>query len=140
MAKSIPKKRFYNFLYFINICFGIFLPGSSMNGRIKIFFFFSFSAYLISFWLKIMLGRDFSTFLLFFLKFSCPGRVWKELGTKIFFSSFSAYLIQLLQKIIPKGRFLFFCYFFQNFLARVEYERNSGPKFFTPFHGLSNPV
>ena len=33
-----------------------------------------------------------------------------------------------------------FCYFFRNFLARVEYVRNSGPKFFSRFLGLSHPV
>src|SRR6266702_3545744 len=36
--------------------------------------------------------------------------------------------------------FEFFYYFFRNFLARVEYERNSGPKFCFHFFGLSHPV
>ena len=36
--------------------------------------------------------------------------------------------------------FLIFCYFFRNFLARVKYERNSGPKFFSLFLCLSHPV
>ena len=36
--------------------------------------------------------------------------------------------------------FEFFCYFFWNFLAGVEYERNSGLKFFSPLLGLSHPV
>ena len=99
------------------------------------FFFFSFSAYLISFWLKIRpervfliffnflaiffrnflakveneqnsgqnffslflglshhvlaknkAGKRFFNFLLSFSEFSCSGRVWMEVGTKIFFS------------------------------------------------------
>ena len=36
--------------------------------------------------------------------------------------------------------FEFFCYFFWNFLAEVEYGRNSGVKFFSPYLGLSHPV
>ena len=36
--------------------------------------------------------------------------------------------------------FQFFCYFFRNFLAWVEYERNSGVKYFSLFPGLSHPV
>ena len=36
--------------------------------------------------------------------------------------------------------FKFFCNFFRNFLAGVEYERNSGLKFFSPFLSLSHPV
>ena len=36
--------------------------------------------------------------------------------------------------------FEFFCYYFRNFLAGVEYERNSGPKFFSPFLGQSHSV
>ena len=35
--------------------------------------------------------------------------------------------------------FEFFCYLVQNFLNRVEYERNSGVKFFFLFLGLSHP-
>ena len=34
----------------------------------------------------------------------------------------------------------FFAYFFWNFFSGVEYERNSGLKFFSPFLGLSHPV
>ena len=36
--------------------------------------------------------------------------------------------------------FEFFCYFVRNFLFRVEYERNSGLKFFPLFLGLFQPV
>ena len=34
----------------------------------------------------------------------------------------------------------FFVIFFRNFLAGVEYERNSGLKFFSLFLGLSHPI
>ena len=34
----------------------------------------------------------------------------------------------------------FFAILFLNFLAGVEYERNSGLKFFTSFLGLSHPI
>ena len=36
--------------------------------------------------------------------------------------------------------FNFFAIFFQNFLAGVQYKRNSGLKFFSPFLVLSHPV
>ena len=36
--------------------------------------------------------------------------------------------------------FWIFCNFFRNFLAQVEYEQNSGLKFFSLFLGLSHPV
>ena len=97
--------------------------------RTKIYFF-SFSAYLIPFWLRIMLGSGFLIFLLFFSIFSCPGRVWTELGSKSFFFYFLAYLILFWLKIMPGRGFLiffeFFYYFCRNFLARVEYKRNAG--------------
>ena len=84
---------------FFPIIFGIFFPGSSMSEIwVKFFFFFfCFSAYLISIWLKIM----------------------------------------------PEWGFLIFKFFynrFRNFLPRVEYERNSGLKFFSLFLGICHPV
>ena len=83
-------------------------------------------------------------FLLFLSELSCPGRVWTEFGTKFFFFSFSAYLILFCIKKVPERGFLIFwiflLFFFQNFLARVEYEQNSGLKFFSLFLGLSHPV
>ena len=63
---------------------------------------------------------------------------------KNFFLHFSAYLISFWQKIMSERGFFnfsnFFCYFFRNFLVWVEYERNSGVKFFSLFLGLSRPV
>ena len=104
-------------------------------------FFFSFSAYLFPFWLKIMPERGFSifwVFLLFFSEFSCLGWVWTEFGTKFFFFFFS-----LSHPILAKNNAgkRFFNYFFRNFLALVEYERNSGLKFFFfLFFDPSHPV
>ena len=87
---------FWIFLLFF--FFGIFIPGSIVNGTLDYNFFSSFLAYLIPFWLRLMLEWDFLIF------------------------------------------FNFFCYFCRNFLARVEYERNSGIKLFSPFLGLPHPV
>ena len=61
----------------------------------------------------------FWNFLLFFSKFSCPGQVWMEFGTKIFFSSFSAYLIQFwLEIMLELGFLIFFATFFAIFFSR----------------------
>ena len=81
--------------------------------------------------------------MLFFSKFSSPGRVWTEFRTKIFFLSFSPYLIPFWLKIMPEISFLIFyifCYFFRIFLPRVEYEWNSGLKFVSLFLSLPPPV
>ena len=92
VAKNIARKRVFNFMNFFAIFFAIFFLGLSMNEiRDYNFFFLSFSAYLIPFLLKIMPERgffNFFNFFLFFLEFSCPGRVWTELVTKIFLSLF----------------------------------------------------
>ena len=90
-AKNSAGNRFYNFLNFITTFFGIFLLGSSMNGILEQNFVFTFSTYLIPYWLKIMTGRGFTIFwifLLFFSEFSCSGRVWTEFWSKILFSLF----------------------------------------------------
>ena len=68
LAKNNAGKRFYNFLNFFTIFFRIFFPGSSMNGILEWNFVFTFSAYLIPFWLKIMPGGCFIIFW-FFLQF-----------------------------------------------------------------------
>ena len=91
LAKKNAEKRFYSFFNFFTIFFGIFLPGSSMNGILEKNFVFTFPAYHIPFWLKIMLERGFLIFLiflLFFSEFSCPGRVWTEFWRKILCSLF----------------------------------------------------
>ena len=91
LAINYGGKRFYNFSNFFPIFFGIFLPGSSMNGILELNFVFNFSGYLVPFGLKIMPGSGFIIFwifLLFFSEFSFPGRVWTEFWSKILFSFF----------------------------------------------------
>ena len=62
LAKNNAGKRFVNFLIFFSIFFEIFLSGLSMNGIRDKKFFLLFTAYLIPYWLKIMLERDFLIF------------------------------------------------------------------------------
>ena len=81
LAKNNASKRFFHFLNFFAIFFGIFFLGQS-NPNLA-----------------------------------------KNTARKIFF-------------LISE----FFCNFFRNFLARVEYERNSRQKFFSPFLVLSHLV
>ena len=106
-------------------------------------FFLSSSAYLLPFWLKIIPERDFLIFLFFFLffsKFSRPIRVWTEFGKKIFSLFLGLSRPILAKNNAGKGFFnflIFFLYFFRKFLARAEYERNSGLKF---FFSLSRPI
>ena len=105
-------------------------------------FVFTFSAYLIPFWLKIMPGRGFIIFWIFLLsfwEFSCPGRVWTELGTKFFFfSSFSAYLISFWLKIIlGRGFSIFLLFFFEIFLHGSSMNGIRDQNF---FFSLSRPI
>ena len=90
LAKNNSRKRFLNFLIFFFYFFQNFLARAEYEWNFGLkFFFFSFSVYLIPFWLKLIPKRDFLIFwffLLFFSKFSCPSRVWTKLGTKIFIS------------------------------------------------------
>ena len=89
LAKNNAGKRFFNFLNFFAIFFEFFFPRPSMNGNRDKISFLSFSAYLLPFWLKIITERDFLIFWFFFIffsKFSCPGQVWTDFGTKIFFT------------------------------------------------------
>ena len=69
LDKNNAGNRYFNFLNF----FAVFLQFSSLvkferNSWLN-FFFFSFSAYLIPFWLKIMLERGFLIFCFFFIFF-----------------------------------------------------------------------
>ena len=120
--------------------FGIFLPGLSMNGIWDYNFFLSFSAYLISFWLKIRSERGFLIFCYFFRNFlALVDYEWKSVLK--FFSRFLGLSHHVLGRNNAWKRFFyffeFFCHIFRNFLARVEYERNSGLKF---FFSLSRPI
>ena len=89
-------------------------------------------------------GKGFLNFFAMFFGISFHGSSMNGIQVYNFFLSFSAYLIPLWLKIMPERGFLiffnFFLYFFPNFLARVEYERNSGLKFFSLFLGLSHPI
>ena len=67
--------------------------------------------------------------MLFFKEFSCPTWVETEFRTTIFFSLLG-YLVPFWLKIMRERGFF---NFFRNFFARVEYERNSGLKNFSPF-------
>ena len=136
LHRNNARKRFQNFLSRVEY---------ERNLGLK-FFFFSFSAYIIPFWLKIMPETGFLifwTFLLFFLEFSCPGQVWTEFATKIFFSLSRPISSPFWLKIMPESVFLVlwnFLLFFRNFLARIEKERNLRLKFFSLFLGLYHPV
>ena len=90
LAKNNGGKSFFNFLNVLGIFFGISFHGSSMNGiQVKIFFF-SFSAYLLPFWLKIMLERGFLIFWFFFIIFrNFLFRVEYERNTGLNFFSLS---------------------------------------------------
>ena len=143
MAKNNARKRFFNFwifllffleffprveyernsgLKFFFLFLGLSHPVLAINNAGKMFFnflsfffyfFLYFSAYLISFGLKIIPGRGvliFWIFLLFYLEFSCPSQVWTKFVTKFFFS-FSAYLIPFWLKIMPERGFLIFVFF-----------------------------
>ena len=61
-----------------------------------------------------------------------------------FFSLFLCLFHPVLAKNNARSRFFnfmtFFFNFYRNFLARVEYERNSGPNFFSRFLFLSHPI
>ena len=92
-------------------------------------------------------GKRFFNFLnvfrIFFVIFF-PGSNMNGIRDLNFILCFSASLILFLLNIILERVFFlffeFFCYFFRNFLAQVEYERNSGLKFYFLFLGLSHPV
>ena len=87
------------------------------------FFFFTFSAYLIPFWLKIMPGRGFIIFLLFFRNFL--SRVEYERNSRVKFCfHFFGLSPPVLAKNNARNKFYnflnFFTIFFRNFIFRVE--------------------
>ena len=79
-------------------------------------------------------------FFFIFFEIFLPGSGMNGIQEKIFFLPFSAYLREFGLKIMSERGFLIFLLFFLNFLVWVEYERNSGVKFFSLFLGLSHPV
>ena len=88
LAKNNAGMRFFRFMNFFAIFFGIFLPVSSMNGIRGLKFFFLFLGLSHPVLARNNAGSMFLIFwffLVFFWEFSCPGRVWTEFGTKFFF-------------------------------------------------------
>ena len=79
LAKNNAGKWLFNFSNFFAIFFGIFFPRSTMNENRDKFFFFSISAYLLPFWLKVIPERDFLIFFIFFTMFFGIFLLW--LGT-----------------------------------------------------------
>ena len=144
LAKKNAGKWFFNFLFFFFYLFRNFLARVEYKRNSGVnFFFFSFSAYLIPFWLKIMSETGFlifSIFLLFFSKFSCSGQVWTEFRSKIFFFTFSAYIIPFWLKIMSERGFLIFSnflLFFSEFSCPGRAWTEFGSKF---FFSLSQPI
>ena len=129
---------------FFNFFFQNFLARVDYEWNSGLNFFLPFSAYVIPFWLKIMLECGFLIFwifLLFFSEFSCPGWVWTEFGLKIFFLSFSAYLIPVFKEIASEWRFLIFSIFllfFSEFSCPGRVWTEFGTKFF--FFSLSRLI
>ena len=113
LAKNYAGMRFFNFLNFFTIFLGIFLPGSCINGIQDYDFFFSFSAYLVPFWLKILPEWGFLIFWFFFYFFrNCLlGSIMNGIREENFFLAFSAYLIPFWLKIMPERGFWIFWIF-----------------------------
>ena len=139
----MPERVFLIFWFFLNF-FLNFLARIEHERNSGLVFFFSFSAYLIPFWLKIMLGRGFLIFFASFFGILLPGSIMNGIRDKFFFFCCSRSISSRFGKKECQKRVLkffeFFCYFFRNFLPRAEYERNSGQKVFPCFLSLSHHV
>ena len=144
LAKNYAGKRFFNFLIFFFYFFWNFLSrieyeqNSGLN-----FVFFSFSANLIPFWLKIMLERGFLIFWFFFSIFFgifLPGSSLNEIWDKIFFSVFIGLSHPILAKNnAGKGFFLFFKFFL--FFLEFSWLRQVWTEVVTKFFfSLSRPI
>ena len=111
---------------------------------IKIFFFFSFSAYLTLVWIEIMREWYFLIFRIFVLFFwnihDLVGKEWNS--GWIFFFSFSTYLNTVWIEIMPELCFLIFgilLLLFLEFSCPGWVGTEFGTKFFFFFLGLSYP-
>ena len=132
LAKNNTGNRIFNFLNFFAVFLGIFLLGSSRNGIRDKFFFLSFSAYLIPFWLKIMPEIGFLIFwffLYFFRNFLVRVEYERNLRLK-FFSLFLGLYHPALAKNNAGNSFFnffkFFAIFFRIFLPRSSMNRILG--------------
>ena len=125
---------------FFAIFFGIFLPGSSMYGIRASNFFLAFSAYLIPFWLKLMLERGFLNFFAIIFGIFLPGSSMNGIRDENFFLSFSANLIPYWLKIIPVIGFFIF-WIFLLFFSEFSCSGRVGTEFRTKiFFSLSRPI
>ena len=114
LAIKKAGKRFFDFFF-------LFFSQFSSSGRVWTEFgtkcFFSFSAYLILFWLQKRLERGFLIFFFYFFH-NFLARVEYEWNSGLNFFYFSAYLIPFGLKIMPEGGFLIswiFLLFFSQF-------------------------
>ena len=111
--KIMPERDFL-IVWFFLLFFWNFLAqvGYEQNSGVKFFsLFLGLSHPVLA---KYNAGKRFFNFLIFFLffsKFSCPGRVWTEFGTKFSFFSFSAYFILFWLQIMQERGFLIFSIF-----------------------------
>ena len=111
----MPERDFliFNFLFYFFRNFLAQVENERNSGQF--FFFLSFLAFLIPFWLKIIPERGFLIFWIFFGIFLNGSRT-NEIRDKIFFLSFSTYLIPFWLKIMPERGFLIFWIFLLFFL------------------------
>ena len=131
----MPERGFWIF-------FGIFFPGPSTNGIRDKKFFLAFSAYLITFWLKIMAERVFLIFFIFFLFFwKFLSRVEYELNLGLkFFCLFFGLSHPVLAKKNARKRFFNFLIFFL-FLSELSWLGRVWTEFGTKcFFSLSRPI
>ena len=116
-----------------------------MNGILEWNFVFTFSAYLIPYWLKIMPGRGFIIFwffLQFFRIFLARVEYERNSVVKFCFHFFGLSHLVLAKNNAGKRFYNFlncFTIFFGIFFPGSN-ERNSGVKFCFHFFGLSHPV
>ena len=123
LSKNKAGKRFFNFLNFFAISFGIFILGRVWTEFGTKIFFFSFSAYVSLFFLKIMPDRGFLIFWFFFnffWNFLARVKYERKSGGNFFFLHFFGLSHPVLAKNnVGKWIFnflIFFLYLFQNFL------------------------
>ena len=127
LAKNNAGKRFFNFFNFL-----LFFSEFSSRGWVWTeigtkFFFLSFSAYLLPFWLKVILERDFLIFWFFLLFFFCNFHALvgneQSSGLKIF-SLFLDLSHPVLAKNNARKRFFNFLNFFAIFFG-IFFPRSS---------------
>ena len=135
----MPERGFLIFWIFLLFLSELCCPGRVWTEFGTKIFFFSFSAYLIPFCIKIMpeIGfLIFLIFLLFFSQFSSLAEFEWNSGLNFVFLFYGLSHPVLAKNNAGKRFFNFFAIFFEIFLPGFQYERNSGLKFFSPYLGL----